>query len=700
MADPNTQIDWWIAQTWQEAQGGADSDALVAWLHENGLSAVSSYTILQAALSCSSEEAKQMVFGHPVWAGADAEADLAGAEYTSDTLEPEPEPDATFGLDDWADEIEDDEPVYGEPGYEPPPTATPSRSAGQDGEAPAPRNMLLDAYAEMAEEETAGNAANFDMSGDPLPEAGDMFEEEQADFQPAPVSETELTANMEPEEEALFEAEGPDEDGPEIDADQVFEMDPEWEAEPPSPEPAPVASMVPPPGPAPQPASLQQMQSSEVMSSATTALSEEPAPAPAPSPRPVPAAAPPILRMPPATPAERAATFAAAFGKKSTTLSRPPAGTAGTTSGGPNGGPPSNDTGPAAHAETGPAQVPTDPPQTAPAAAPMPPPLELEPLPEFTAPPPVATAEPLFTAAGHREPAAAPPLFPPKQDQPAADVQPDEPVPADLSVSDIEFESELETPDMNPQQESEEAAAAGDYPAEPDDAKTAGHIPLEVVAEDAPSFETDDIQPEAYEFDDAREHREQDNIQERQSTEDEELPALDWEEELPEFEIEEPEDSDKLNGDGDDGQSDIEDGPARPRKPLLLDPEEEEEEEPLQPGVEGDPENMAEAAKKLGINFRGVDAEDAGIDPEMSKAAKELGISFRENGGGPDTPDDETALEAQKLGISFREESLTGKPPKPLIAKYMPMFLGLIAIFFLLLIAATFSGTIIEWLKN
>ena len=106
------------------------------------------------------------------------------------------------------------------------------------------------------------------------------------------------------------------------------------------------------------------------------------------------------------------------------------------------------------------------------------------------------------------------------------------------------------------------------------------------------------------------------------------------------------------------------------------------------------------AAKRLGINFRGADAAEVGIDPELSKAAKELGISFRDEGVGPDPNDDEAALEAQKLGISFRDETATGNPPKPLIAKYLPMFLGLIVIFFLLLIAATFAGDIIGWLKS
>lgn len=85
----------------------------------------------------------------------------------------------------------------------------------------------------------------------------------------------------------------------------------------------------------------------------------------------------------------------------------------------------------------------------------------------------------------------------------------------------------------------------------------------------------------------------------------------------------------------------------------------------------------------------------------MAKTAKELGISFREGSDADESEDDEIAIEAQKLGISFREgDSMSDKPPKPLVAKYLPLFLGIIIIFFLLLLGATFAGEFIGWLWN
>ena len=115
------------------------------------------------------------------------------------------------------------------------------------------------------------------------------------------------------------------------------------------------------------------------------------------------------------------------------------------------------------------------------------------------------------------------------------------------------------------------------------------------------------------------------------------------------------------------------------------------------------PEDLTEAAKKLGINFREGDATDTGVDPEIAQAAKELGISFREGAGAADLDldQDKIALEAQKLGISFREGgSRSDKPEKPLAVKYLPMLLGVIIIFFLLLLGATFAGPLIAWLKE
>jgi hypothetical protein len=713
MADPNTQIDWWIAQAWQEAQGGADSDALVAWLHENGLTAVSSYTILQAALSCSSEEAKQMVFGHPVWAGAEAETDLSGAEYTSDTLEPEPEPDATFGLDDWADEIEEDEPVYGEPGYEPPPTASPTRPAQQDGDTPPQRSMLLDAYSETEAEEAADDAPELAGGGEPLPESHELPEAEQAEADEMPpfaseaaqpAAEFEPVAEFEPAGEGLLEDENSDEDEPEIDAEQVFEIEDEWDAEEAPAKPAPMGSMLPTTA-APRTEFTDPAAAEPAQDTASPAVEVKDRPAPASPPTPAPAAPPPILRMPPATPAERAATFAAAFGKKPTSQ---PSESGGATAGTPNGGPPSNDTGPAAQAETAPAQTASVSPQPAPVAAPMPQPLVLEPMPEIAPPPPVAPAEPLFTATSAREQVAAPALFPPTPERPTESEEPEEPMAEESPAQGLEPEPEIEDLNGEPAQENAMAADLDGSPAEPGLGEATADIAAETVANVADSMEAPGMEPDVVEFDHEPDDLEEDDSDGSPTPEEDDLPAVDWEEELPDFEIEEPEESagpvnsydDGDAGIGDEGGGDdliLEEDQERPRKPLLLDPSDEE---PQPSDAEGEPEDLTEAAKKLGINFRGTDNDDIGVDPETAKAAKELGISFRDEDGGPATPDDDAALEAQKLGISFREESVTGKPAKPAIVKYLPMILGLIVIFFVLLIGATFSGTIIEWLKN
>lgn len=150
-------------------------------------------------------------------------------------------------------------------------------------------------------------------------------------------------------------------------------------------------------------------------------------------------------------------------------------------------------------------------------------------------------------------------------------------------------------------------------------------------------------------------------------------------------------------------------GTPLPRKTVLLDPADETEDAGYSdhgPGElpKGDtPEDLTEAARRLGINFREGDPTAAGVDPELARAAKDLGISFREEAGaaGPDLDHDETALEAQNLGISFREGgSGSNKPEKPLVVKYLPMLVGIIIIFFLLLLGATFAGPFISWLKS
>lgn len=754
MADPNTQIDWWIAQTWQEAQGGADNDALVAWLHENGLTAISSYTILQAALSCSPDEAKQMVFGHPAWAGEDTDADLSAAEYTSDTLEPEPEPDATFGLDDWADQIEDDDaPVYGEPGYEPPPTATPSRPGAAEGEEAPARSMLLDAYAEMAEE-SANNG-----NGDPAaPEQSVAEEASEPEIEPEPfdpelvsAEEPELRADVESEAVAepepmaaegpelapiaAFESEDIDGDEPEIDADQIFEPEPGWETEPVPAEPAqvegpaPVGSMVPPPSLAAQTGAAQE-------ETAFEPAAEESVPTPdmapqtevAREPVPAPAASPPILRMPPATPAERAAVFAAAFGKKPSAAGNAPPGRDVPLSATPDGGPSPSEMGPAAQAETAPARNRTEPPQPAPATAQMPPPLVLEPMPEVPTPQPVAPVVPLFTAASPREPGAVPPLFPETDPHPAASEEPaDDPAPGPeqpgpgeaTAHSDEETVAAAEesggtsiaeeavageSPDTAPPNEPEVAIDDGEAPAEPEDAEDPGDMSPAIAEEEREPLDESEAGEDAAELPPGMLSALERDDAEPLIRQADEPPAMDLEVELPAPEDDEPDEQmaagyAEFDSDGaDDGGDSV---AARARKRLLLDPLAEDESGNLRAG--DGPEDLAEAAKRLGIDFRNADPMEAGVDPELSHAAKELGISFRDEGdsvAAAETPEDETALEARKLGISFRDGEISGKPQKPLIVKYVPMILGLIAIFFLLLLGATFAGPFIGWLKS
>ncbi|MEN8195550.1 MAG: hypothetical protein ABFS30_03430, partial [Pseudomonadota bacterium] len=377
MADPNTQIDWWIAQAWQEAQGGADGDALGAWLHENGLTAISSYTILQAALSCQPDEAKAMVFGHPVWSGEDPGSDVANLDYTSDTLEPEPEPDPTFELDDWAEQVEEDAPVYGEEGYQADPAAgaaLPGLSASADPEEgeQVESEPALEQTDGLDQADGFGRASGFDA----VPAQHFELDTQPLtapEIEPAPIDTMPLVGEAAPEPAPVFE--------PELPSSPVVD-------EPAAPQPAP-----------------------------------EPVAAPAAAP-----ASPPILRTPPSTPAERAAVFAGAFGKKpaATAPAQPDSGPSANAPEAPPSIPPdaaplSNDMGPAAEAETAPAQSETDQPHLAMTTGQMPPPLVYEPLPEIEIPQPVTPVEPLFATAP-RDPQPAPSLFLPSETpQPAAD---------------------------------------------------------------------------------------------------------------------------------------------------------------------------------------------------------------------------------------------------------------------------------------
>ena len=691
MADPNTQIDWWIAQAWQEAQGGADGDALVAWLHENGLTAISSYTILQAALSCQPDEAKAIVFGHPVWAGEDPDSDTTNLDYTSDTLEPEPEPDPTFELDDWAEQVEEDAPVYGEEGYQADPeagSAPPGLSTSadpEDGVLPEPEPAFEQTDG-LDQADGFGQASGFDA--EPIELATQPLT--APEIEPVPMDAMLLAAEAAPEPVPIFEPETPT---------PAPAVEPEL---PPSPvvEETAVPMEAPPPDvavvqPAPEPVF---------------------APAAAPGP-------PPILRTPPSTPAERAAVFAGVFGKKPAATapaqpdSRPStAAPEAPPSIPPDAAPPSNDMGPAAEAETAPAQSKNDQPHPAMTTEQMPPPLVYEPLPEIEVPRPVTPVEPLFATAP-RDPQPAPPLFlPAETPQPAADTTLlEREQPADQDA--------MNGADGTPRDEAGQPALAPDEPEAPpvpdeaefqDDGEPppSGHDTAaapEPDIEEAPGDPSPGVQAamEIGEIDP------QDGIADTRDEEGDGLPPIDREQELPpldeaENEEDEVDYSPLPDGPEQGGAMEYEAGgdeadAPRPHKRTLLDPADEAGDA----GYSGEipngetPEDLAEAARKLGISFREGDPTGAGMDPEMAQAVKDLGISFREGAGAAEPGLDDTALEAQKLGISFREGgSISSKPEKPLIVKYLPMALGIIIIFFLLLLGATFAGPFIGWLKS
>ena len=604
MADPNTQIDWWIAQAWQEAQDGADNDSLVAWLHENGLTAISSHTILQAALSCPPEEAKEVVFGHPVWAGEDPGADVDSATYTTETLEPEPEPDPSFELDDWAEQVEEDEPVYGEDGYRvnPEAGAAPTDLEGSDAAYPEEGVPLepqpaVEGATGPNPDDGPDRAAGFDA---------DPAQPFAPEFQPSPMNE----------------------DGRAPELAEPFEADPE---------PAPVSE--------PPPLAFESETPAARVPDEPAAPAIDAPVAPMEMVPPQPPAAPPILRTPPSTPAERAAMFASAFGKK------PAAAASARTVAEPDGPPPtpqgkkppSGNMGSAAEADTAPAQSAPGQPQPAMATAQMPEPLVYEPLPDFQMPPPVAPAEALFAPAPH-EPRPEPPQFPPDE------------------VGE-------------PAQEPVASVVAGDCG--PDRGVEPAPNGLHAVAEPQPESQDDEPEPAS-----------EPAIE--QTPDD--LPAA-MQGAIADDAV--PPDNEVAN-----------DAP-RPYKQVLLDPSAEAQGNGPGAGDPGEtplgetPESQAQAVKRLGIDFRGSDPMDAGMDPEMARTAKQLGISFRENGGAAEAELDEIALEAQRLGISFREgDSGSAAARKPLIVKYMPLLLGVVVIFFLLLLGANFAGPLTAWIKS
>lgn len=679
MADPNTQIDWWIAQTWQEAQGGAESDALVAWLHENGLTAISSYTILQAALSCAPEEAKEMVFGHPVWAGEDQDPDIANLDYTSDTLEPEPEPDPSFELDEWADHLEDDGPVYGEEGYEPDPNAGVSLPAKTTTE------PVFTAFDKPDGVEQSGGRGQTEDLEEQHFEPFEPDSESLPEPEPAPMDTMPMTAEPMPEPAAAFEQEMPPI---------------------PSPEPEPAFAV--------PPAAETMAEPMREAPPEPLAESEFPPAPPVPAPQPAAAPArPPILRTIPSTPAERAAVFANAFGKKP--AAAPPAAAEAEVPAAPPGAvPPSTDMGPAAEAETSPAQSETEPPHPAMATAPMPPPLVYEPLPELEIPQPATAAEPLFSAP-HRASQPAPPLFPTVEsrqqpadtDLPEADAEPPDESPASkadgydeqtrggLAVDDQDEPAEPDLDlDLDPDPDPEPEPEPGTPTDEPERFLEAA---VDDIPDDLPSGTS-----AATESSPADAH---DDLEEPREEVETDLPR-DVEQESPPLgksaEGDAEADMEELDHPSDD---DAEDEAPRPRKKVLLDPSAKEPDsgrpEELPAGGDTEDEDMAAVAVKLGINFRGADPTEIGVDPETVRAARELGISFREGNDGPEPDLDETALAAQKLGISFREGGLASeKPRKPLVVKYMPMIVVIIITFVLVLLGVTFAGDIIGWLTD
>lgn len=673
MADPNTQIDWWIAQAWQEAQGGAENDALVIWLHENGLTAVSSYTILQAALSCPPETAKEIVFSHPVWAGEDPDADVDNLNYTNDTLEPEPEPDGAFELEGWAEEVEEDAPVYGEEGYEPEPGAgaAPPPSNANPQESAKIQDAILREIAQVNNANPSQGSEEEDGLGDASVLGDDADGSDLAPLEPGPIYEPDL-------------APAPMDDMPAAPEPDPLETEPIHE----------------PPAPAPMQGDLD------------ASMDAMPA---TPEPVPEPPVAPPVIRKPPSTPSERAAMFAGAFGKKPAAAPPPP---------NPAPQAPSPETPPGESGDDPPMSPPPLPrepgaayqdfplpsengapsalamadavlaeeeselPQLVMQPVPVSPPLVYEPFPDIDLPQSVASTEPLFSSP-KRDPQLAPPLFPlDTPGQPVADAASLAHVqPADPEAMESNGEARPEQADEPESPFAPDAADALDEPEPAVAMDDPGNLPPGMLAAmgQGEAEPPDEEAGEPASADWARE-----------------LPALDEKEEDADENVDEV---GYLTEEYDPGFSSLkahdgeaEDGAPRPQKRLLLDPSAEPDRGGIPVDSSGEiplgdsPDEMAEAARKLGIDFRGDDLPSNAVDPEMAKVAKQLGISFRDSSAN-ELQDAELADAALKLGISFRDEDLTpNKPPKPLIVKYLPMLFVLCIVIVLILLGVQFSG--------
>jgi hypothetical protein len=676
MADPNTQIDWWIAQTWQESQGGAENDALVAWLYENGLTATSSYTILQAALSCPPDTAKEIVYGHPAWTGAEPDNGVENLSYTTETLEPEPEPDPTFELDDWADQIEEEEqaPVYGEEGFQAEPGAGASPPAyARESQAPtaADGTILLDPAQSGSDEpapandltNTLNDSGGFEGdASEPFADTGkDVAQEKPAE--PSSVSpDTEITKNAPSEEPGL------------ADSDQAAVADLS------APEPADAAPAQPDPEP------------------------EQPAMAAIAMPPPlVYQPLPDIQITPPVSPVAPAAPLFALPQRDC----RPP----------PPLFPPTNTADQAVMANDGP-------------TTPLP---DSDPAPLPDTPPEQPGSEPVLVANGLDTSA--------DQDSAILEETPDTPPTATVENTGSlrsGMQSAMKHEDAEPQDETVESPSDEGGESVPTDLAP-DLTPLDHGQEPEPAPQDNEEEPEPVPQDDGEEPEaalaavmditgdltadmpqadgqvEAEPQSEMVDLPDEEAgePApIDWAQELPPLEEEESEDDDpgassSMAEEGDDGRDGMEigeDTAPRPQKQALLDRSGDVDEGGL-PGSDavemplGDtPEELAAAARKLGIDFRNGDQSDAGVDPEMAKVAKELGISFREGTDSIPPLDDEAAIEAQKLGISFRDgDTVSSKSKKPKLVKYLPFVLAVIVLSILLLLGVTFAGDAISW---
>jgi hypothetical protein len=658
----------------------------VAWLYENGLTATSSYTILQAALSCPPDTAKEIVYSHPAWAGAEPDTGIDNLSYTTETLEPEPEPDPTFELDDWAEQIEEEEqaPVYGEEGFQADPDAGASPPAyARESQAPtgADGTILLDPARSGSDEPTPANDqtnALNDSGGfegdasEPVADTGkDVAQEKPAE--PSSVSpDAEITKNAPSGEPGL------------ADSDQAAAADPS------APEPADAAPAQPDPEP------------------------EQPAMAAIAMPPPlVYQPLPDIQITPPVAPVAPAAPLFALPQRDR----RPP----------PPLFPPANTADQVVTADDGPT---TPLPDSDPAPLPDTPPEQprsepalvangldttadqksaiLEKMPET---PPTATVENTVSLRSGMQSAMKHEDAEPQDEtvEPPSE-EGGESAPTDLEpdLTPLNHGQEPEPAPQDNEEELEPAPRDNEQEPEPvpqDDGEEP-EAPLAAVMDNTGDLPAD--MPQAV---GQVEAEPQDEMVDSPDEEAGESAPTDWAQELPPLE-EEAEDDDpdayaSMADEGDDGRDGMEvdeDAAPRPQKRMLLDRSGEADEGGLPGGDAGElplgdtPEELAAAAKKLGVDFRNGDQSDAGVDPEMAKAAKELGISFREGTDTIPPLDDEAAIEAQKLGISFRGgDTVSNKSKKPKLVKYLPFGLAVIVLTILLLLGVTFAGDAISW---